>query len=194
MPFTFRKSDSIPEIVVIEPRLFADERGWVMETFKASEFLANGIPDAFVQDNHSRSDMKGVIRGLHFQNEPAAQGKLVRCLLGAVYDVAVDVRTGSPTYGKWVSIELSNTNHKMVWVPPGFAHGFCTLTDTSEVAYKVTAEYSPPHDRAILWNDPALAIHWPISNPSMSTKDLRAPTLDEADNNFEWRVEEVLDP
>jgi dTDP-4-dehydrorhamnose 3,5-epimerase len=176
----------MPDVIVIEPRVFEDDRGWFMETYKSSDFLANGIPGEFLQDNHSKSQVKGTLRGLHYQMNPAAQGKLVRCVTGAIYDVAVDIRKGSPTYGKWMAAELSSENHRTVWIPPGFAHGFCTLTDTAEVAYKTTVEYSAEHDRAILWNDPALAIDWPVSEPSMSAKDLQAPLLDEAENNFDW--------
>jgi dTDP-4-dehydrorhamnose 3,5-epimerase len=156
-----------------------------METYKESDFSANGIPDNFVQDNHSQSLVQGTLRGLHYQLIPAAQGKLVRCVVGAIYDVAVDIRKASPTYGNWVAAELSAENRRMVWIPPGFAHGFCTLTDTAEVVYKATARYSAAHDRIIRWNDPALTIDWPVAEPTMSPKDRDAPTLAKADNNFE---------
>jgi len=157
-----------------------------METYKRSEFESNGIRFAFSQDNHSRSSASHVIRGLHYQKDPAAQGKLVRCVFGAVYDVAVDIRRGSPTYSRWAGVELSAENRRMLWVPPGFAHGFCTLSDVSEVVYKTTSEYSGPHDRGIRWNDPALGVNWPTTNPVLSPKDAQAPMLAQADNNFAY--------
>lgn len=187
MPVTFHPTPEIAEVIVIEPRAFGDDRGWFMETYKQSEFTAKGIPFTFGQDNHSRSSASGVIRGLHYQKDPAAQGKLVRCIVGAVYDVAVDIRRGSPSYGRWVGVELNAENRRIVWVPPGFLHGFCTLTDISEVVYKATAEYSPSHERAVRWDDPTLAINWPTKTPLLSAKDAVAPLLADADNNFEWR-------
>jgi len=186
MPVTFHPTPEIPEVIVIKPRVFGDDRGWFMETYKQSEFTAKGIPFTFGQDNHSRSSASGVIRGLHYQKDPAAQGKLVRCIIGAVYDVAVDIRRGSPTYRRWVGIELSAENHRIIWVPPGFLHGFCTLTETSEVVYKATAEYSPTDERAVRWDDPTLAITWPTKTPLLSAKDEVAPSFAAADNNFEW--------
>ena len=187
MPVTFQPTADLPDVVVLEPRAFGDDRGWFMETYKESEFKSKGIAFTFSQDNHSRSTAKGVIRGLHYQKDPAAQGKLVRCIIGAVYDVAVDIRRGSPSYGKWVAIELTADNRKLLWVPPGFLHGFCTLTELSEVVYKTTAEYSPSHERAVRWDDPTLAIKWPTKEPLLSSKDAQAGSLAEADNNFEWR-------
>jgi dTDP-4-dehydrorhamnose 3,5-epimerase len=186
MPVTLHPTE-LPEVIMIEPRVFGDDRGWFMETYKQSEFATKGIPATFSQDNHSRSNSSGVIRGLHYQKDPAAQGKLVRCIIGAVFDVAVDIRRGSPTYGKWVSMELSDQNRRILWVPPGFLHGFCTLTEISEVVYKTTAEYSPPHERAVRWDDPTLSIEWPVKTPLLSAKDAVAPVLADADNNFEWR-------
>ena len=183
--FEFTPQRELPDVVLIEPKAFGDDRGWFMETYKRSEFAANGIAVEFRQDNHSRSTVKGVMRGLHYQKDPAAQGKLVRCVVGAVYDVAVDIRRGSPTYGRWVATELTAENRRMLWVPVGFAHGFCTLTDVSEVVYKATGEYSAPHDRAVRWNDPALGIRWPTDSPVLSTKDAQAPLLADADNNFQ---------
>ena len=187
MPFEFKRFAELCEIVVIEPRVFADERGWFIETYKRSEFAKNGINAEFTQDNHSRSTKKGTIRGLHYQKEEAAQGKLVCCIIGEIFDVAVDIRKGSPTYGKWVSTILSAENHKMLWVPPGFAHGICTTTNIAEIIYKVTAEYSAPHDRSIRWNDPTIAIRWPTTTPIVSKKDAEAPFLVGADNNFVWK-------
>src|SRR5437773_3020429 len=189
MPFQFKPQQALPDVVLIEPKAFGDDRGWFMETYKQSEFEANGIRVEFRQDNHSRSTASGVLRGLHYQKEPAAQGKLVRCVVGAVYDVAVDIRRGSPTYGRWVGVELAAYNRRILWVPPGFLHGFCTLTEISEVVYKTTAEYSPTHERSVRWDDPTLAIRWPTMAPLLSAKDAQAGSFAEADNNFEWRAQ-----
>lgn len=186
MPFEFRRDSTIPDVIVITPRVFRDERGWFQETFKHTDFQAAGITGNFHQDNHSRSTGRGVIRGLHFQLHPMAQGKLVRCCVGAVYDVAVDIRHGSPTYAKWVAAELSADNHEMIWIPEGFAHAFCTLTDQAEVLYKTTAEYSAAHERSIRWSDPSLNIEWPVKQPVMSPKDAAAPLLAEVENSFVW--------
>ena len=168
----------LPGVILIEPRVFGDSRGFFMETYNAAKFRELGIDATFVQDNHSRS-ARGVVRGLHFQ-EPNAQGKLVRCPRGSLFDVAVDVRRGSPSFGKWVGIELSEENKRMLWVPPGFAHGFCALTDDAELVYKTTEIYRPEFDRAILWNDPEIGIEWPITDPSLSAKDTAAPLLRDA--------------
>jgi len=184
MPFTFKRLE-IPDVILVQPKVFGDERGFFMETYKASEFKKNGIDYDFVQDNHSRSQ-KGVLRGLHYQLKPMEQGKLVRCVKGRIWDVAVDIRKGSPWYGKWVAVELSEENKLMLWVPPGFAHGFVALEDGTEVIYKVTKEYAPELDRGIIWNDPDLAIDWPIKNPILSEKDKNLPKLREAENNFEY--------
>ena len=140
MPFNFVKLE-IPEVILVEPVAFSDERGFFMETYKASEFKRDGIDYDFLQDNHSRSK-RGVLRGLHYQLKPAEQGKLVRCIRGRIQDVAVDIRKGSPTYGRWVAVELSEDNKKMLWIPPGFLHGFVALEDDNEIIYKVTKEYS----------------------------------------------------
>jgi dTDP-4-dehydrorhamnose 3,5-epimerase len=185
--FEFRPFNDLPEVILIEPKAFSDERGWFAETYKRTSFVSHGITFDFPQDNQSCSTARGVLRGLHFQKEPAAQGKLVRCTLGEVFDVAVDIRKGSPTYRKWVSTILSSNNRHMVWIPPGFAHGFLTLTSTAEVVYKATCEYSPVLDRVIRWSDPTLAIKWPYDNPILSTKDMDAPLLDDVDNNFVYK-------
>lgn len=187
MPFEFKAFEALPDVIIIEAKPFPDARGWFAETYKKAEFAKHGIASEFCQDNHSRSTARSILRGLHYQKEPASQGKLVRCTLGEVFDVAVDIRKGSPTYGKWVSITLSAENRRMVWVPPGFAHGVLTTTDIAEIQYKVTSEYSPAHDRGIRWNDPAIGISWPIAKPILSKKDAEAPLLVEADNNFVWR-------
>jgi dTDP-4-dehydrorhamnose 3,5-epimerase len=185
--FSFKRFDKLPDIAIVQPQRVVDERGWFMETYRKSEFVRHSITQDFLQDNHSCSTNRGVLRGLHFQKEPKAQGKLVRSTLGEVFDVAVDIRKGSPTYGTWVSATLSAENRSMLWIPEGFAHGFLTITDVAEVEYKVTAEYGSAHDRAIRWNDPEIGIDWPISNPILSKKDAEAPTLRNADNNFVWK-------
>lgn len=184
MPFEFKRLE-IPEIIVIRPRVFEDGRGFFLETYKHSDFSGMGINENFVQDNHSKSE-KGVLRGLHYQKEPAAQGKLVRCVKGKIFDVAVDIRKGSPTFGKWAGIELSGDNHTMIYIPPGFAHGFLVLSEYAEIIYKCTKEYSPPDDRGIIWNDPEINIGWPVKEPLLSEKDKKHPGLRNADNNFEY--------
>lgn len=182
MPFEFQRLE-IPEVVLIEARAFGDARGYFMETYKRTEFEANGIPWAFVQDNLSHST-RGVLRGLHYQKDPWAQGKLVSVVRGEIFDVAVDIRKGSATYGRWVARTLSDQNHLLIYVPAGFAHGFVTLSEEAEVAYKATSEYAPEADRGILWSDPALGISWPLRDPILSPKDAALPLLAEADNNF----------
>ena len=169
MPFTFA-STALPEVVIIEPRVFPDERGFFLETYKRSEFAANGIPDLFVQCNYSKS-ARGTLRGLHYQARPKAQGKLVSAVRGEIYDVAVDMREISPTFGKWVAISLTAENRKMLYVPAGFAHGFCVVSEEAEIQYMTTEEYAPELERGIIWNDPTLAIEWPISQPMLSVRD-----------------------
>jgi dTDP-4-dehydrorhamnose 3,5-epimerase len=169
---------SLPGVLVIEPRVFGDARGFFMETYRADIFLQAGIELPFVQDNHSRS-ARGVLRGLHYQ-EPNAQGKLVRCTRGALFDVAVDIRVGSPHFAQWFGVELSEANKKMMWVPPGFAHGFCALTDETDLVYKCTSYYDAANDRSILWSDPDIGIEWPVRDPALSAKDANAPRLKDA--------------
>ncbi len=181
MPFIF-KSVEMPDLILVEPKVFVDERGCFIETFKQSEFQANGINYCFVQDNHSKSK-KGVLRGLHYQLNPKAQGKLVRCIRGRIWDVAVDIRKSSPYFGKWFGCELSEQNNLMLWIPPGFAHGFLALED-AEITYKNTAEYDPLLDAGIIWNDADVRIDWGIKNPILSKKDSELPTLKMAKNNF----------
>lgn len=168
---------SIPEVILVSPAKFEDERGFFSETFNAAALRDVGIDAAFVQDNQSLSRPKGVVRGLHFQKPPHAQGKLVRVTRGRILDVAVDVRNGSPTFGQYVSVELSADNWKQLWVPEGFAHAFCTLEPDTEVFYKVTDYYAPECDAGILWNDAQLAISWPIrpEDAVLSDKDSRLP-------------------
>ena len=177
MPFQIRTTP-IDGLLVIEPKVFADERGFFMESFKASDFAAFGITQDFVQDNHSKS-RKGVIRGLHFQRAPYAQGKLVRVTRGRAWDVAVDLRKGSPTFGTWCAVELSADNHLLFWIPEGFAHGFLALEDDTELLYKCTAEYNPTSDGGVRWNDPDIAVAWPQIgvSPLLSTKDAVLPLL-----------------
>ena len=191
MPFEFVKT-SIPGVILVKPRVFGDERGFFMETYKKSDFEKAGIDTDFVQDNHSKS-VKGVLRGLHYQLEPEAQGKLVRCIRGKIFDVAVDIRRGSPTFGKWIGVELSEENKLMLWIPKGFAHGFLTLSEEAEIVYKVSgAEYSPEHDRGIRWNDPDIGIKWPLEGePILSEKDRIAPLLKDAEVNFVYEEREV---
>lgn len=175
----------INEVFVVEPKIIGDHRGWFSETYNHAQFGEKVIDINFVQDNHSFSALKGTLRGLHYQTKPKAQAKLVRCTRGAIFDVAVDIRKDSPTYGKWIGIELSAENKKQLFIPKGFAHGFITLTDDVEVQYKVDELYSLENDRGILWNDPDISIEWPLDiKPILSAKDENAPLLKNAENNF----------
>ncbi len=176
MPFVFHQAD-LPDVLVVEPRVFPDDRGYFMELFKQSAFSEH-IPYTFVQDNLSRS-VHRVIRGLHFQRAPRAQGKLVTVIRGRIWDVAVDIRPDSPTFRKWVAVELSSEHPRLVWIPPGFAHGFQVLSQEAWVFYKTTAEYAPELDRVIRFDDPELAIPWPLPDPILSEKDRHAPFLKE---------------
>jgi dTDP-4-dehydrorhamnose 3,5-epimerase len=173
----------IPGIVLIEETRRGDARGFFAETFKESAFRDAGIPGPFVQDNHSRSS-RGVLRGLHYQLPPRPQGKLVRIVTGEVFDVAVDLRKGSPTFGRWTGIHLSGENGRSLWVPPGFAHGYVVLSETADFTYKVTAEFDPALDRGVRWDDPAIGVEWPMDAPVLSERDLRLPLLADADNPF----------
>ena len=184
MPFEF-KSFEIPGLVLVRPQVFGDDRGFFFELYKHSDFERGGIKGHLVQDNYSRS-AKGVLRGLHYQMTPRAQGKLVMCTQGRIYDVAVDIRKGSPFYGKWMGVELTAENRSLLYVPPGFAHGFQVLSDIADVMYKCTDEYSPADDRGIIWNDPDINIAWPLNDPVLSGKDRIHPLLREADNNFTY--------
>jgi dTDP-4-dehydrorhamnose 3,5-epimerase len=177
------KTDII-DLLVIEPNVFGDHRGWFIETYNHKAFKENGIEIEFIQDNHSYSKQKGVLRGLHFQNEPYAQTKLVRCTRGKIWDVAVDLRKSSTTYLKWFGLELTPQNHKMLLVPRGFAHGFITLEENSEVQYKVDNLYNLETDRSIKYNDFDINITWPLDNRILSEKDLKAPSLKDSDVNF----------
>jgi dTDP-4-dehydrorhamnose 3,5-epimerase len=175
MSFIF-KILKIPEVILIQPKFFLDKRGFFMETYKQSLFVEFGIKEKFVQENHSRSK-KSVLRGLHYQKNPKAQAKLVRCISGKIFDVAVDIRKKSPTYGNWVGVILSEQNKKEIFIPKGFAHGFCVLSEQAEIVYKASNEYSLKHERGIIWNDPKINIKWPTKKPIVSKKDSKFPLL-----------------
>lgn len=182
MSFTFKKLE-IPDIILITPKVFPDSRGFFYENFQKSAFLSNGINQQFVQDNFSHST-KGVLRGLHYQKSPKAQAKLLTVIKGEIFDVAVDIRKNSPTYGQWISEILSEKNHNSLYVPEGFAHGFCVLSDDVDVLYKVGNEYSHKDERGIIWNDSSLNIPWPIENPIISEQDALLPKIENCDNDF----------
>ena len=182
MQFNFKKLE-IPGLILIEPKTYDDERGFFLENFKESVFSENGINTKFVQDNYSHS-INGVLRGLHFQKNPMAQAKLVTVVRGEIFDVAVDIRENSPFYGKWAGQTLSEKNHRSFYIPEGFAHGFCVLSEETNVLYKVNQEYSPEHEKGIIWNDPDIDISWPIDKPILHEKDHQLLLLKDADNNF----------
>ncbi len=182
MGFRFQKLQ-IPDVLLVQASTARDDRGFFREVYKQSEFSANGMPQRFIQDNCAHSTGH-ILRGLHYQKNPHAQGKYIFVLDGKIFDVAVDIRKGSPTYAKWVGEELSADNGRALYVPPGFAHGYAVLSESASVAYKVTAEYAPDADRGILWNDPEVGVEWPLADPILSPKDARLPVLKLADNNF----------
>lgn len=173
-------------VLIIKSKVFGDHRGWFTETYSKIKFDEFDINIEFIQDNHSFSEQKGTLRGLHFQLEPKAQTKLVRCTKGKILDVAVDIRVGSPTYKRWVAIELTEDNKKQLLIPKGFAHGFVTLTDNVEVQYKVDEYYSPENDRSIRYDDSEINVDWGIVDPILSKKDLKAPMLKDSDANFKY--------
>jgi len=183
MTFTFKRL-AIPDVIEIQPNVFPDERGFFLESFKESDFVSNGINEKFVQDNISHSVL-GIVRGLHFQKNPKAQAKLVTVIKGKIFDVAVDIRKNSPTYGKWVSQTLSSDEHNLLYIPEGFAHGFCVLSGEADVYYKVSNEYSPEHQDGIVWNDPSLNISWPLTDVIVSDNDKKLPSLENLENSFE---------
>lgn len=183
MAYTFTPYQ-LPGLLLIEGKTFPDERGYFMESYLVSDFEKAGLPP-MVQDNVSHS-RRGVLRGMHYQKHPAAIGKLIRCVRGRIYDVAVDIRKGSPTFGRWAAVELAEGANRMLWVPPGFAHGFYTLSEEADVLYKVTGYYSPENDRGLSWNDPAVGIEWPQTEVLLAPKDAKHPPLSQADNNFAW--------
>ena len=179
MPFRFEPLD-IEGALLITPRLFPDDRGFFMETYKYSDFAAAGLADQFVQENHSYST-RNVVRGLHFQTQPEAQGKLVRVLAGEIFDVIVDLRRNQPGFGGWVGVTLSAENRQMLYAPPWCAHGFCVLSAEAHVAYQVTREYAPQNESGVIWNDPAIGIRWPVQDALLSAKDALWPPLADAD-------------
>ncbi|MHC1788830.1 dTDP-4-dehydrorhamnose 3,5-epimerase [Solidesulfovibrio sp.] len=176
----------IPGLVVVKPKVFGDHRGFFLETYSCEAFARAGLEYTFVQDNHARSGSKGVLRGLHFQLPPATQAKLVWVTRGAVFDVVVDLRVGSPTYRQWYGIELSEDNFLRLMVPRGFAHGYVTLTDNAEFMYKVDAPYAPAQDAGIAWNDPDIGVAWPVTDPILSEKDAAQPRLADAGSPFTY--------
>jgi len=178
------KKLAIPEVILIEPKIFSDKRGFFFENFKEEDFILNGITK-LIQDNISHSTL-GVIRGLHYQKNPKAQAKLVTAITGKIFDVAVDIRKNSPTYGKWVGEILSNENHRSLYIPEGFAHGFSVLSKEADVFYKVSNEYSQENEGGIKWNDPTINISWAIEQPIISEKDNLLPLLKKIDNNFSY--------
>ena len=180
MPFEFKRLE-IEDVILVSPKVFGDNRGFFMETYKKSEFQKNGINVEFVQDNHSKSS-KGVLRGLHYQAKPHGQAKLVRCTKGKIFDVAVDIRPNSPTFKKWVGQILSEENKNMLFIPEGFAHGFVVLSDEAELLYKTGKEYAPDFDRGIRWNDPEINVNWGINfEPKVSEKDYQQPFIKDID-------------
>ncbi len=189
MSFSFTRL-RLPEVILIKPRTDHDARGFFREMVKYSEFAAFGIRERFVQTNHSHSK-QGVLRGLHFQKRPAAQGKLVSVVSGEVFDVAVDIRVGSPTFAQWVGEILCAENGHALYIPPGFAHGFCVLSGSADVVYQVTAEYASELDRGVIWNDPGIGVAWPIREPILSPKDAQLPLLEHADNNLEFDLNDL---
>lgn len=176
---------ALADVLIMTPRRFGDARGWFSETWNAARMAEAGLDLPWVQDNHSFSAARGTLRGLHYQSPPRAQDKLVRCSRGAIRDVAVDIRTGSASYGRWVAVELTEENGRQMFVPKGFLHGFVTLTEGAEVQYKCTDIYSPEHDGAVRWDDPALGVDWGIGAPVLSEKDARAPLLAEIGTPFQ---------
>ena len=184
MPFEFQRT-KIPDVVLIKPQVFEDDRGFFMETYKKPDFKKAGIDVDFVQMNHSKSEY-GVIRGLHFQKEPYAQSKLVRCITGKIFDVAVDIRKDSKTFGKYVSVELSGENKHLLFIPKGFAHGFQVITKEAEIEYLVDSEYVPGNEDGIIWNDKNIGIEWPIANLIISKKDEKLTSLNNFKNNINF--------
>ena len=185
MSFIFKRL-SIPDVILLTPKVFSDERGFFMESYRNSIFKENGIDTNFIQDmlSHSKKD---ILRGLHFQKNPKAQAKIVTVVRGKIFDVVVDIRKNSLTYGKWVSVILSDDDHRLLYVPKGFAHGFCVLSDDADVLYKVDEEYSPENESGIIWNDPKINISWPIKNPIISDKDNKFLKLENLDSDFIYK-------
>lgn len=185
MPFEFKKTN-IPDLIIIEPKVFKDNRGFYLETYKKSEFQKNRIKEEFLQDNFSFSTKK-VLRGMHFQKDPHSQGKLIWVAKGEVFDVAVDLRKNSPTFKKWFGIVLSEENKKMFYIPAGFAHGFCVLSEEAQFSYKVTKEYAPESESGFIWDDKDIKIKWPVNNPVVSEKDLKLPEFKDLKIEFSYK-------
>jgi dTDP-4-dehydrorhamnose 3,5-epimerase len=179
MPFTFSTTE-LPGVLLIESRVFGDHRGFFLESYKQSDFENAGLDARFVQENHSRSS-RSILRGLHYQRAPFAQAKLVRAVAGEIFDVAVDIRRGAPTFGKWIGVTLSAANCRSLYIPPWCAHGFCVVSEHAEVIYKTTAEYRPDHEHGIRWDDPTLDIKWPLSDVTLSARDREWPSLADAE-------------
>ena len=180
--FSFKKM-RLEGLILVTPKIFGDERGFFLETYQESAFDEGGIPGPFPQSNYSCSE-KRVLRGLHYQIQPYAQGKLVRAVVGKIFDVAVDIRKDSPTYGQWEGVELSSETHQMLYIQPGFAHGFQVVSSVAHVQYMATSEYAPAHEGGLLWNDPVISIQWPFTVPQISNKDQILPTFDRFESPF----------
>ena len=179
-----RIQTEIPDLVLLETTAHGDDRGFLVESFRQETWAEHGVTGPFVQENHSRSSA-GILRGLHFQTSPG-QAKLVRCVRGAIWDVAVDLRPDSPTYKQWEGVELSDENHRQVFIPVGFGHGFCVLSDVADVAYKLTSVYDPATEAGIKWDDPDVGVDWPIADPKLSERDMNAPALSEIEGDLPW--------
>ncbi len=188
MPFKFQKLD-FPGVVLIEAETFNDNRGYFLETYKRDDFKEAGIDVNILQVDHSRSE-KNVIRGMHYQKLPMAQAKIIDVINGEIFDVVVDLRNGSPSYGKWLGMHLGGKTRQMLFVPEGFAHGFCAISETAEIVYYCTQVYAPEHQRGILWSDPQINISWPVKNPIVSEKDINLSLFNKADHNFTYQNDE----
>ncbi|MFS1512895.1 dTDP-4-dehydrorhamnose 3,5-epimerase [Chengkuizengella sp. SCS-71B] len=176
----------LPDVFIVEPQSFVDHRGYFMESYQKDKFVEAGLSSDFIQDNHSFSKEAGVIRGLHYQLNPKSQTKLIRVVTGVILDIVVDIRKGSPTFSQWLGVILSEYNNRQLYIPKGFAHGFCTLTTNTTILYKVDEPFSSEDDRGIAWNDPDIGIEWPVSKPILSTRDEKHPLLKDIENNFYW--------
>ena len=179
-----RIQTELPDLVLLEATAHGDERGFLLESWREDVWAEHGVTGPFVQENHSRS-AKGTLRGLHFQTSPG-QAKLVRCLRGAIWDVAVDLRRDSPTYRRWEGVELTDENHRQLFIPVGFGHGFCVLSEVADVAYKLTSAYDPATEAGIKWDDPSVGVQWPIADPQLSERDTSAPALSEIEGDLPW--------